>query len=126
MRWQAEHCPQSWLFRGVRQFKARAISSANSFLPIPSSPVNSIAPGSRSETSIRFSTALTREFPVSSSNIVQFHVIPALQKGHDDLFHTLLCVLDWTTRIDQLHTLRFRKRDLQVRIAHTRMKVGVL
>ena len=42
-----------------RQFKARATSSANSFFPIPSSPVNSSAPGSLPVDSIRLSTALT-------------------------------------------------------------------
>src|SRR4029079_225798 len=102
MRVQDEHTPHASAFFGVRQFKARAISSAKSFLPMPSSPVNSIAPGSRSETSIRFSIPLTLAFPVSSSNIVHRKMTAALQIRNDDLFHALLRTLDWTTRIDQL------------------------
>src|ERR1044072_5415563 len=126
MRTHDEQTPHASPSFSVRQFKARAISSAKSFLPIPSSPVNSIAPGSRSETSIRFNIALTREFPVSSSNIVHCEVAAALQIGNDDLSQAFLRALDWTTRVDQLHALRFGERDLQVRIAHARVKVGVL
>src|SRR5215217_8446729 len=126
MRTHDEQTPQASLSFGVRQFKARATSSAKSLLPIPSSPVNSMAPGSRSETSIRFSIALTREFPVSSSNIFHRQVTPALQERNDDLFQTRLCVLNWTTRVDQLHALRFGERDLQISIAHARVKVGIL
>src|SRR5215213_4681663 len=126
MRTHDEQTPHASRSFGVRQFNARATSSAKSLLPIPSSPVNSIAPGSRSETSIRFSTALTREFPISSSNIIHREVALALKEGNDDLFHTLLCALDWSTRVDQLHPLRFRQRDLHIRIAHAGVKVSVL
>jgi len=134
---------------GVRQFNARATSSAKRFLPIPSSPVNSIAPGSRSLTSMRFSAALTREFPVSSSNISHFqlpiancqlilsignrqsaignrNMAPALEIRNDDFSHALLRFVDWSTRVDQLHAFGFFERDLEVRITHTAMKVGVL
>ena len=49
MRAHDEQTPHaSWSF-GVRQFKARATSSAKSFFPMPSSHVNSSAPGSRSD-----------------------------------------------------------------------------
>src|SRR5215216_2917673 len=125
MRTHDEQTPHASSSFGVRQFKARATSNAKSLLPMPSSPVNSMAPGSRSATSIRFNTALTREFPVSSSNIFHRHVTPASQVWNDDLFNTLLRVLDWTSRIDQLHTLRFSQCDLQIRIAHARVKLGV-
>src|SRR5215217_391245 len=105
MRVQDEQTPHaSWSF-GVRQFNARATSSAKSFLPIPSSPVNSSAPGSRSETSSRFSAALTRSFPVSSANIVHREVASALKIRNDNFPHALLCALHWSTRIDQLHSL---------------------
>src|SRR5215207_5796243 len=126
MRVHDEQTPHASSSLGVRQFNARAISSAKSFLPMPSSPVNSMAPGSRSVTSIRFSIALTREFPVSSSNISHRQVTPALQEGNDDLFHTLVGVLHWATRIDQLHALGFGECDPQIRIAHTRVKVSLL
>src|SRR6185369_3145354 len=126
MRTHDEQTPHASPSFGVRQFNARAISSAKSFLPMPSSPVNSIAPGSRSETSIRFNMSLTREFPVSSSNIIYREVTPVLQKGNDDLFQTRLRLFDWATRIDQLHAVRLRECDLQVRIAHARVKVGML
>src|SRR5689334_24362449 len=126
MRTHDEQTPHASLFLGVRQFNTRATSSAKSFLPMPSSPVNSIAPGSRSDTSIRFSIALTREFPISSSNIFHRQMAPGSQEGNNNLSQTLLCLLDWTTRFDQLHAFRFGDRDLQIRISHTRMKVGVL
>src|SRR5215213_1679317 len=126
MRTHDAQTPQpSWSF-GVRQFKARATSSAKSFLPMPSSPVKSIAPGSRSETSIRFKIALTREFPVSSSNIFHRQIAFGLKERNDDVFHTFVRVLHWTTRIDQLHALRFGERDLQIRIAHAPVKFGGL
>src|ERR1043166_9804733 len=102
MRVQKEQTPPgSWPF-GVRQFSARATSSAKRFLPMPSSPTNSSAPGSLSATSIRFSDALTRSFPVSSSNIIHCEVSAALQKWNDDLFDAFLCVVDWSTRVNQL------------------------
>jgi len=53
-------------------------------------------------------------------------VTPGLQKGNDDVLQTRLRLLDWTTRVDQLHALRLGERDLQVRIAHARVKVSVL
>src|ERR1044072_1124084 len=116
MRTHDEHTPHASSSFGVRQFKARAISSAKSFLPMPSSPVNSIAPGSRSETSIRFNISLTLAFPVSSSNIIHRERAAALQKGNHDVLQTRLRLFDWATRVDQLHPVRFRERDLQVRI----------
>src|ERR1041384_2289119 len=126
MRVQDEQTPHaSWSF-GVRQFKARATSSAKRFLPMPSSPVNSMAPGSRSATSIRFSAALTREFPVSSSNILHGQMASALEIWNDDFSQALLRSLDWSTRVDQLHPLRFPERDLQVSITDATVKVGVL
>src|ERR1051326_5364515 len=98
MRVQEEQTPHaSWSF-GMRQFSARATSSAKRFLPMPSSPTNSSAPGSLSATSIRFNAALTRSFPVSSLNIIHREMAAALQKRNDDLFHAFLRVLDWTTR----------------------------
>src|SRR5678815_5422154 len=114
MRVQDEHTPHASRSFGVRQFKARATSSAKRFLPMPSSPTNSIAPGNRSVTSMRFNAALTRSFPVNSSNIVHRRMSAALQKWNDDVFEALLCVLNWTTRIDQLNSLRFGVRDLQI------------
>src|SRR5262249_1648875 len=126
MRVHDEQTPHaSWSF-GVRQFNARATSSAKRFLPIPSSPVNSNAPGSRSATIIRLSAALTRSFPVNSSNIIHREVPAALQKRNDDFPDTFLCLLDWTTRIDHFHSLGFGQRDLQISIAHARVKVGFL
>src|SRR5262249_38285684 len=126
MRVQDEQTPHaSWSF-GVRQFSARATSSAKRFLPIPSSPTNSNAPGKRSATSIRFSAALTRSFPVNSSNIFHREMAAALQEGNDDVFHTCLRAFHWTTRVNQLHALRFGQRDLQVSIAHARVKVRFL
>src|SRR5262244_86363 len=126
MRVHDEQTPHaSWPF-GVRQFNARATSNAKRFLPIPSSPTNNIAPGNLSAISIRFSAALTRSFPVNSSNIVHREISAALQKWNDYLFHTFLCVLDRATRINQLHALRFSQRDLQISITHARVKVGFL
>ena len=49
-----------------------------------------------------------------------------MQKWNDDLFDAFLCVVDWSTRVNQLHALRFGQRDLQVRITHARVKVGFL
>src|SRR6185369_4483148 len=107
MRVHDEQTPHaSWSF-GVRQFNARATSSAKRFLPMPSSPTNSIAPGNRSVTSIRFNAALTRSFPVSSANIVHREMAAALQVRNDDLPDTFLRVLDCAARINQLHALRF-------------------
>src|SRR5947209_3311166 len=54
---------------GVRQFKDLAISSAKSFLPTPSSPANSSAPGTRPIASIRLKISLTRWFPTKLENI---------------------------------------------------------
>src|SRR5690349_23052276 len=116
MRTHDEQTPHASLSFGVRQFKARATSSAKSFLPMPSSPVNSIAPGSRSLTSIRFSAALTREFPVSSSNILHGQMASALKKRNDDFFHAFLGFFHWSARVDQLHAFGFLQRDLQVSI----------
>src|SRR5262245_55776018 len=70
MRTQAEQVPQGPSAVGVRQFNAFATSSANSFLPIPSSPTNNSAPGKRPASSIRFSTSLTRSLPAIFSNIL--------------------------------------------------------
>src|ERR1041385_1502243 len=126
MRVHDEQTPHASWSCGVRQFNARATSRAKRFLPMPSSPTNSSAPGSLSVTSIRFSDALTRSFPVSSSNIIHCEVSAALQKWNDDLFDAFLCVVDWSTRVNQLHALRFGQRDLQVRITHARVKVGFL
>src|SRR5215203_5837448 len=74
MRLQEGQTPHASWSCSERQFKARAISSANNFLPTPSSPANSIAHGSRSVTSIRFRTDFTRVGPVSSSNITYFQL----------------------------------------------------
>src|ERR1043165_4105318 len=118
MRVHEEQTPHaSWSF-GVRQFNARATSSAKRFLPMPSSPTNSSAPGSLSATIIRFSEALTRSFPVSSLNIIHRKMSAAFQKRNDDLLDAVLRVLDWTTRIDQLHAFGFGARELQISIAH--------
>src|SRR6185369_16627044 len=125
MRVHDEQTPHaSWSF-GVRQFSARATSSANSFLPMPSSPVNNSAPGSRSETSMRFSDTLTRAFPVSSSNIFHCQVPAALQEGNDDVFHAFLRTVHCSTRIDQFHALRFGERNLQVCVTHSSMEVSM-
>ena len=40
-------------------------------------------------------------------------------------FDALLRAFYWSTRVDQLHALRFLERDLQVSITHASMKVGV-
>src|SRR6185369_4187855 len=125
MRVHDEHTPHaSWSF-GVRQFSARATSSANSFLPIPSSPVNSSAPGRRPDTSMRFNAALTRAFPVSSSNILHCQVPATLQERNDYVFHAFLRAFHWSTRIDQLHARRFGECNLQVCVTHARVKVSV-
>jgi hypothetical protein len=50
----------------------------------------------------------------------------ALQKWNDDLFEALLRVLDWSTCVDQLHSLRFGQRDLQISIAYACVKVVFL
>src|SRR6185503_924402 len=126
MRTHDEQTPHASRSFGVRQFKARATSSAKRFLPMPSSPVNSSAPGSRSVTSIRFSAALTREFPVSSSNILHGQMASALEIGDDDFSHVLLSSFHWSTRVNQLHALGFPERDLQVSITDASVKVGVL
>src|SRR5688572_26964020 len=125
MRVQDEQTPHASLSFGVRQFKARATSRAKSFLPMPSSPVNSSAPGSRSETSMRFSAAFTRSFPVSSENIIHREVAAALQIRNDDFSNLLLRAFHWSTRIDQLHSLGFSQRYLQIRLADTSVKVGI-
>src|ERR1041384_3476904 len=125
MRVQEEHTPHaSWSF-GVRQFKARATSRAKSFLPIPSSPVNSSAPGSRSAISMRFSAALTRSFPVSSANIVHREVASTLKIRNDDLSNALLRAFHWSTGVDQLDSLGFGEGNLQIRVAHASVKVGI-
>ena len=50
----------------------------------------------------------------------------ALQKWNDYLSEVLLRVLDWTTRVDQLHSLRFGEGDLQIGVAYACMKVVFL
>src|ERR1041385_6142769 len=126
MRVHDEQTPHaSWSF-GVRQFNARATSSAKRFLPMPSTPTNNSAPGKRSATSICFSAALTRSFPVNSSNIFHREMAAALQEGNDNLLDARLRVLDSTTRINQLHALRFGQRNLQVSIANALVKVRFL
>src|SRR6476659_537476 len=100
MRVQDEQAPHaSWSF-GVRQFSARATSSAKRFLPMPASPTNSIAPGNLSATRICFHAALTRSFPVNSLNIVHRQMAAAFEKRDDDLLEAILRVFDWTTRVD--------------------------
>src|ERR1044071_4495802 len=69
MRTHDEHTPHASPSLGVRQFNVRATSSANRFLPTPSSPANSNAPGKRPDVIIRLSESLTRAFPVKSLNI---------------------------------------------------------
>src|SRR6476619_5604056 len=93
---------------------------------MPSSPTNSIAPGNRSATSICFNAALTRSFPVNSLNIIHRQMTAALEKRNDDLLEAVLRVFDWTTRVNQLNAFRFGPRDLQVGVAHARVKVGFL
>ena len=41
------------------------------------------------------------------------NVASALEIRDDDFFHALLRFFDWSTRIDQLHTVRFFERDLE-------------
>src|ERR1051325_6647432 len=93
---------------------------------MPSSPTNNSAPGSLPATSIRLSAALTRSFPVNSSNIIHREMAAALQERNDDGLQAFLRLLHWSTRIDQLHALRFGSRDLQVGIAHARVEVCFL
>src|SRR4051812_39196957 len=69
MRLHAEHSSQASTPLGERQFRAFASSTANSFLPTPSGPVKSKAPGIRRASSIRRNKIFTLEFPASLSNI---------------------------------------------------------
>src|SRR5215813_12089562 len=104
MRVQAEHWTHASLFRGVRQFSARATSSANSFFPTPSSPANSNAPGSRPVSSIRFNTSLTRAFPAIWSNMRLLDSGSTAQKREDHVLHARLRLLHWTTGVDHFHS----------------------
>src|ERR1700730_10408046 len=55
----------------LRQFRALANSSANSFLPIPCSPVKSSEPGTRPSASKRRRDSFTSSLPISVENISQ-------------------------------------------------------
>src|SRR6267143_2840666 len=112
MRMQEGQVPHPSESRGERQFSALAISSANSFLPIPSSPAKRSAPGKRPDFSIRLSTSFTRAFPVSRSNIWRTltlaffrscfgHILHrseemafACQKRHHNRFYALVGLFD--------------------------------
>src|SRR5215475_11196111 len=70
MRLQDEHSSHAskpWRFR---QFSALAISRANNFLPIPSSPVKSREPGTRPPESNRRNDCFTSSLPMSVENII--------------------------------------------------------
>src|SRR6266852_2751939 len=69
MRLQDEHSSHASTPTRLRQFIAFASSSANSFLPIPSSPVNSSEPGTRPLTSRCRSDSFTSSLPMSVENI---------------------------------------------------------
>src|ERR1044072_598539 len=84
-----------------------------------------MAPGTGSVTGIRFSAVLTREFPVSSSNILHGQMASTLKIGNDDFSDALLRSFHWSTRVDQLHALWFLQCGLQVSITDTSVKVGV-
>src|SRR5688572_3075979 len=126
MRTQAEHSPQASLFRGVRQFRLRATSSAKSFLPTPSSPANSNAPGSLPDSSMRFSTSLTRAFPAIRSNIgldlcVLIFVLCSLFYGRQNTKNKTQ-----STKLKRVHDLSRKKQRLPshvpacVRVDHSR------
>src|SRR5690242_15286524 len=123
MRSHDEQTPQASPFFGVRQFNARANSSANRFLPTPSSPVNSKAPGRRPEVIIRFNASLTPALPVSSLNI--YLVTSAAQKRNDQFSYSLLCLFYWTSGIYYFYAFGFGRGDLQIGVAYARVKLRV-
>ena len=64
-----EHSSQPSIPFRWRQFRALANSSAKSFLPIPSSPVNSSEPGRRPPAIKRRSDSFTSSLPMSLENM---------------------------------------------------------
>src|SRR3977135_3173438 len=69
IRLQEEHSSQASTPWRWRQFSDLASSSAKSFLPMPSSPVKSIEPGTRLPESKRRSDSFTSSLPMSLENI---------------------------------------------------------
>src|SRR3977135_2601907 len=69
IRLQDEHWSQASTPIRWRQFMALVNSSANSFFPMPSSPVKSIEPGTLPPERRRRRDSLTSSFPISLENI---------------------------------------------------------
>src|SRR6266404_674873 len=70
IRLQDEHSPQPSTPMLWRQFRALANSRAKSFLPMPSSPVKSIEPGTLPPDSKRRSDSFTSSLPIRVENII--------------------------------------------------------
>src|SRR6266550_1886534 len=68
---QDEHSSHASTPTRLRQFIAFASSSANSFLPTPSWPVNSSEPGTRLLTSRCRSDSFTSSLPMRRENMIQ-------------------------------------------------------
>src|SRR5688572_27741022 len=126
MRTHDEHTPHASRSFGVRQFNERATSSAKRFLPTPSSPANSSAPGRRSDTSIRLSASLARVLPVSSLNIhfVRCQITSTTQKRDEDLPDSIMRLFNWTTGVDHLYPLRFGGGEFEISVAYARVKLS--
>src|SRR5262245_6622808 len=69
-RRQDEHSSQPSTPTRLRQLSAFASSSANSFFPIPSSPVKRSDPGTRPPLSRRRSESFTSSLPIRDENIM--------------------------------------------------------
>ena len=48
-----------------------------------------------------------------------------MQIRNDDVLNVFVSVFDWTTRINQLHAPGFGERNLEIRVAHARVKVSM-
>src|SRR5260370_1705528 len=82
MRLQDEHSSHASTPTRLRQFIAFASSSANTFLPIPSSPVNSSEPGTRPLTSRCRSDSFTSSLPMSVENMFTSKPLPHYPDPH--------------------------------------------
>src|SRR4030095_4675212 len=70
IRLQDEHSSQASTPLRLRQFRALANSSANSFLPIPCAPVKSSDPGTRPLASNRRRDSFPSSLPISVENMI--------------------------------------------------------
>src|SRR5258708_21085977 len=83
IRLQDEHSSQASTPTRWRQFRALANSSAKSFLPMPSSPVKSIEPGTLPPESRRRRDSFTSSLPMSVENISAASISVAKALGGD-------------------------------------------